>query len=66
MDTRVSCPATNGLANTQSPGFLKERLALPIQEHFGQRRIKRDACIGVFGFDIAYYSGDDASPHEEC
>jgi hypothetical protein len=45
---------------------LKERLALPIQEHFGQRRIKRDACIGVFGFDIAYYSGDDASPHEEC
>ena len=30
-----------------------------------QRRIKRDARVGVFGFDIAYYPGDDASPHEE-
>jgi hypothetical protein len=38
---------------------------LPTQEHFGQCRIKRDACIGVFGFHIAYYAGDDASPYEE-
>src|SRR6267142_3997095 len=46
-------------------GIFEERRALPTQEHFGQCRIKRDSCIGVFGFHIAYYSGDDASPHEE-
>src|SRR2546429_423974 len=47
-------------------GIFEPRLPPPIQEHLGQCRIKRDACIGVFGFDIAYYPGDDASPHEEC
>src|SRR6266850_4080582 len=41
------------------------RLVLPTQKHLGQCRIKRDACVGVFGFDVAYYPGDDASPHEE-
>src|SRR6185312_16753885 len=46
-------------------GVFEERLALPIQEYFGQSRIKRHACIGVFGFDIAYYARNDASPHEE-
>jgi Adenylylsulphate kinase len=59
-------PATNGLANTQSPRVFEVRLALPIQEHFDQCRIERHSCIGVFGFDIAYYARDDASPHEKC
>ena len=22
-------------------------------------------CVVVFGFDVAYYTGDDASPYEE-
>ena len=46
-------------------GILEASLASPIQERLSQRRIKRDARVGVFGFDIAYYPGDDASPHEE-
>src|SRR5437667_11161133 len=47
-------------------GIFETRLTSPIQQHLGQCGIERDACIGVFGFDIAYYPGDDASPHEEC
>jgi hypothetical protein len=35
-------------------GIFEPRLPPPIQEHLGQCGIKRDACIGVFGFDIAY------------
>src|SRR5271169_1801272 len=46
--------------------IFEERLALPIQKHLGQCGIKRDACIAIFGFDIAYYPGDDTAPHEEC
>jgi len=45
-------------------GIFEERRTLPTQEHFGQCRVERDSCVGVFGFHIAYYSGDDASPHE--
>src|SRR6266478_831239 len=48
------------------PRIFEARLTSPIQQHLGQCGIKRNASIGVFGFDIAYYSGDDASPHKEC
>jgi hypothetical protein len=47
-------------------GALEQRVALPIQEQFGQRRIERHFCIGVFGFDVAYYARNDVSPHERC
>jgi hypothetical protein len=46
--------------------ILEQRLTLPIQEHLGQCRIERDACIGVFGFDIAYHPRNDASSHKKC
>jgi hypothetical protein len=55
-------PATNGLANI---GIFEQRLTSPIQQHLGQCRIKRDSCVGVFGFDVAYDPSDDASPHEK-
>ena len=65
MDTRVSCLPQTGW-QIPSPRVFEARPALPIQEHFGQCRIERHSCIGVFGFDIAYNARDDASPHEEC
>src|SRR5579875_327787 len=46
-------------------GTLKERLLPPTQEHLGQCRIERHACIGVFGFYIAYHAGHDCSAHEK-
>jgi hypothetical protein len=44
-------------------GIFEERRALPTQEHFSQCGIKRDACIGVFGFHIAAYVRDPSSAH---
>src|SRR5438046_10611057 len=46
-------------------GIFEPRLPPPIQEHLGECRLKRDACTGVRGFDIAYYAGRAAAPHEE-